>query len=144
MELTKYQNITRQVIVSDNNIVPYILSLSEYIQNSGIKIMPYPKVIFITDLVYKSDPFGKTGYYNPEECSVSLFIAGRHIKDVLRSYAHELIHHNQNLTGMLNTSDLVDLNDPKYMQHNKNLMMMEEDAYLRGNMIFRLWTESFK
>lgn len=144
MELTKYQNITNQAIVSNNNIVPYILSLSEFIQNSGITVMPYPKVVILSDTQYQFDPFGKTGYYDPESCVIALYVAGRHIKDVLRSYAHELIHHNQNLSGQLNPEDLPDLEDPKYMQHNEHLRKMEEDAYLRGNMIFRTWTEGFK
>jgi hypothetical protein len=45
MELTRYQNINQQVPVSGHNIIPYLLSLSEYMQNSGIEIMPYPKII---------------------------------------------------------------------------------------------------
>lgn len=144
MEITKYQNINREIPVSGQNIVPYLLSLSEYIQNSGINIIPYPKVIISSDSSFSSDPFGKTAYYDPEQHSVTLYIAGRHIKDILRSYAHELIHHNQNLSGNLNPEDLEGLHDPKYNQHNKHLRKMEMDAYLRGNMIFRDWTEQFK
>jgi len=144
MELTKYQNINQQVLVSGQNIVPYLLNLSEYIHNSGIKIMPYPKVIISSDQQYATNPFGKTAYYDPTQNSVTLFVAGRHIKDVLRSYAHELIHHNQNLSGMFDKSHLDSLSDPRYAEKDKHLLQMEKDAYLRGNIAFRFWEDSMK
>lgn len=144
MDLTKYQNINNQILVSGHNIVPYILNLTEYIQNSGINIMPYPRVIFSNSGEYATDPFGKTAYYNPTDKTVTLFTAGRHIKDVLRSYAHELIHHNQNLSGMFDPSHISSLSDPQYAQHDKHLANMEKDAYLRGNMTFRAWEDSMK
>jgi hypothetical protein len=144
MELTRYQNINQQVPISGQNLVPYLLSLSEYIQNSGINIMPYPKVVISNSAEYANDPFGKTAYYNPMNSSVTLYVAGRHIKDVLRSYAHELIHHNQNISGMFEESHIDSLKDPLYSQNNKHLRKMEADAYLRGNLVFRDWTEGFK
>lgn len=144
MNLTKYQNINNQILVSGHNIVPYMLNLTEYIQNSGIKIMPYPRVIFSSSNEYATDPFGRTAYYNPTDRTVTLFTAGRHIKDVLRSYAHELIHHNQNLSGMFDSSHINSLSDPQYAQHDKHLNNMELDAYSRGNMAFRAWEDSMK
>ena len=144
MDLTKYQNINNQILVSGHNIVPYMLNLSEYIQNSGINIMPYPRVIISKSAEYAMEPFGKTAYYSPSDYSITLFVAGRHIKDVLRSYAHELIHHNQNLSGMFDPSHIESLSDPRYAENNKHLEEMEKDAYLRGNMIFRFWEDSMK
>jgi hypothetical protein len=140
----KYQNINQDVQVSGQNIVPYLLNLAEYIQNSGIKIMPYPKVIVSSNTEYATDPFGKTAYYDPSQKSVTLFVAGRHIKDVLRSYAHELIHHNQNLSGMFDQSHMSALSDPRYAEKDKHLLNMEKDAYLRGNIVFRFWEDSIK
>lgn len=144
MDLTKYQNITKDYKVSENNILPYLLNLAEYMQNIGINVIPYPKIILSSDTTYANDPFGKTAYYNPERNIVYLYTAGRHIKDVLRSFAHELIHHNQNITGMLDTSQLEYLSDPQYAEKYDHLKKMEEDAYLRGNMSFRSWEDQFK
>jgi hypothetical protein len=113
-------------------------------QNSGIKIIPYPKVVVTPSPEYAMDPFGKTAYYDPMQKSVTLFVAGRHIKDVLRSYAHELIHHNQNLSGMFDNDNISALSDPRYAENNKHLLNMEKDAYLRGNIAFRFWEDSMK
>jgi hypothetical protein len=140
----KYQNINQDVQVSGQNIVPYLLNLAEYIQNSGITIMPYPKVVVSSNTEYATDPFGKTAYYDPYQKSVTLFVAGRHIKDVLRSYAHELIHHNQNLSGMFHQDHMDALSDPRYAEKDKHLLNMEKDAYLRGNISFRFWEDSIK
>ena len=41
------------------------------------------------------------GQYNPEDKSLSLVIANRNPIDVLRTLAHELTHHKQNLEGKL-------------------------------------------
>lgn len=144
MDLTKYQNINNQVIVSGHNIVPYLLNIAEYFQNAGVKVMPYPVVRVSKSIEYANDPFGKTAYYNPEDMSITLFVAGRHIKDVMRSFAHELIHHNQNLSGMFDLSHISSLSDPQYTQHDEHLRNMEKDAYLRGNMLFRDWEDSIK
>lgn len=144
MDLTKYQNINNQVIVSGHNIVPYLLNLSEHLQNSGVQVIPYPVVKISSSTEYANDPFGKTAFYNPENRTITLFVAGRHIKDVLRSFAHEMIHHNQNITGMLDRSHISALSDPQYTQHDDHLRNMEKDAYLRGNMFFRDWEDSIK
>ncbi len=142
--MEEYNSIDRSVQISGNNIVPYILSLTEYINNSGVGLKPYPKVILSMNKQYETDPFGKTAYYDPENKSITLFTAGRHIKDILRSYSHELIHHNQNIEGRLDPEDISDTVDPEYIQHNQNLRLLEEEAYLKGNLIFREWTEKIK
>ncbi len=144
MDLTKYQNINNEVLVSGHNIVPYLLNLAEYVQNSGVNIMPYPKVVISKDSQYANNPFGKTAYYNPEQNIVVVYVAGRHIKDVLRSFAHELIHHNQNLSGMFDTAHIEALADPRYAENDGHLLEMEKDAYLRGNILFRFWEDSIK
>lgn len=144
MELSKYQNSPQQFEVSGQNIVPYILSLSEYMQSRDINVMPYPTLIFSRDDEYATNPFGKTAYYDPERQEIVLYTAGRHIKDVLRSFAHEMIHHNQNLSGALDSGDMGSLEDPNYAQNNKYLRKMEMDAYLRGNMAFRDWESGMK
>lgn len=144
MDLTKYQNINNSYEVSGHNIVPYILSLSEYLQNRGVNVMPYPSIVISRDAQYANDPFGKTAYYDPSAHRVVLYTAGRHIKDVLRSFAHEMIHHKQNLEGALDQSEIGSLEDPQYAQHDKHLRAMEAEAYLKGNLMFRDWEDSIK
>ena len=114
-------------------------------EDRGVLAKPYPKVILSNDSVEANDVLGKTAYYDPQQLCITLFIKSRHPKDILRSYAHELIHHDQNLNGEM-TPDKVGEggNDPKYTQNNPHLRKLEKDAYLRGNMMFRDWTDNKK
>ena len=41
-------------------------------------------------------------YYNPQNGDVKVYCKNRGVADILRSIAHELIHHHQNETGQLN------------------------------------------
>jgi hypothetical protein len=143
MELSKYQNVHKDVRVSEQNIIPYIMDLSEYMSGK-VELKPYPNLIFSSDARYEKDPFGKTAFYDPERKLIVLYTAGRHIKDVLRSFAHEMIHHNQNITGMFSKEHHHGLSDPRYAEHDEHLAKMEADAYLRGNMLFRTWDDQYK
>jgi hypothetical protein len=144
MNFNKYSNIKKDVPVSGNNIMPYIVDICEYMQSNGVDRHPLPKLKFSNDSKYQTDPFGSTAYYSPAEKIVVLYTAGRHIKDVLRSFCHEMIHHNQNLNGKLSMAMEAALEDPKYAQNNPQLRKLEEDAFLRGNMVFRSWEDQYK
>ena len=72
---------------------------------------------------------------------IVLFITNRHPKDICRSFAHELIHHVQNLRGDL---DKGDMSSPKYAQEDDHMRKMEMEAYLKGNMLFRDWEDWYK
>tara|TARA_Y100000310_G_scaffold305229_1_gene345147 strand:- start:2536 stop:3486 length:951 start_codon:yes stop_codon:yes gene_type:complete len=84
---------------------------------------------------------GKTGAYNPEEQEIVLYFVGRHPKDLMRSFSHELVHHSQNCRG-----DLANIGDVKegYAQSNSHLREMEREAYEIGNIIFRDWEDKTK
>lgn len=118
---------------------PYLKSLVSYMINQGLQIQPLPKVKFITrDTKNALDFFGKTAYYDPENQTITLYTFGRLPKDVLRSFAHEMIHHKQKLEnkiggGVIKTTNIHD--DPF-------LKEMEEEAFLTGNMMFRGWSDS--
>jgi hypothetical protein len=84
---------------------------------------------------------GRTAFYDPSELKIVLYISGRHPKDILRSFAHELIHHVQNERGDLN---LGDSSDPQYAQKDDHLRKMEMEAYLKGNMLMRDFEDNFK
>ena len=88
-----------------------------------------------------SDILISTGGYQPETKTVILYTDNRHIKDILRSYCHEMVHHNQNLNNedylkrVYKNVDLVD---------SPELEQIESEAFLKGNLLFRKFTEQFK
>jgi hypothetical protein len=93
------------------------------------------------------NPFGLTGHYDHKTKQITLYITDRHDTDVLRSFAHEVIHHWQNERGVLHPEDNgakmpVD-NDtkPHYAQNNPWLRKREMEAYLFGNILFRDWQD---
>jgi hypothetical protein len=84
------------------------------------------------------DPLGKTAFYNPEDFSVTLYTSDRHPKDVVRSLAHELIHHKQNCEGRLTNINTDNITE------DSNLKELEEEAYRDGNSCFREWEDIYK
>ena len=100
-----------------------------------------PKLLLGQDKENGAMTLGRTAFYDPSELKIVLFITGRHPKDILRSFAHELIHHVQNERGDLN---LGDSSDPQYAQKDDHLRKMEMEAYLKGNMLMRDFEDNFK
>ena len=100
-----------------------------------------PKLILKKDEENGSKTLGKTAYYDPNNSTVVLYTSGRHSKDILRSFAHELIHHVQNERGDLSMDNT---NDPKYAQNDDHLRDMEKEAYLEGNLLMRDFEDNFK
>lgn len=100
-----------------------------------------PKVILKHDKKNAKDILGKTAYYNPSNYTIVLFITQRHPKDVLRSFAHELIHHIQNERGDLQMGDA---SNPQYAQEDSHLREMEKEAYLEGNLLMRDFEDNLK
>lgn len=115
---------------------PYILSLSHYMRDKGYTAKKLPKVIL--DNTDQGDGvFVYTGYFDPNKKAIRLFIHNRHPKDVLRTLAHELIHKKQDVDGIIDKSGYTG----DKITEDKNLVKLEEEAYLKGNMAFRSWTE---
>ena len=100
-----------------------------------------PELFFQEDEQNASKTLGKTAYYSPSEKKVVIYVTGRHGKDILRSLAHELVHHMQNCRGDLDGDQNT---DPGYAQNDPHLRNMEAEAYLLGNMLFRDWEDSKK
>ena len=76
--------------------------------DNDINISPLPKVTFIEDDVENAQEIlGKTAFYNPDQREIVLYTLYRHPKDVLRSYAHEMIHHIQNLEDRLGNKTIL-------------------------------------
>ena len=87
--------------------------------------------------------FITTGHYDPSTKCITVYKHGRHIKDILRTFAHEMIHFFQDMEGEFDNGELAH-DDPKYAQNNPHMRKLEEDAYLRGNMFFRDYTDNKK
>jgi len=119
------------------DVVEKISQLTNHMIDKGMNIEPLPTVEFIDgDSDNASDFLGKTAYYDPENKHIVLYTEGRHPKDIVRSYAHEMIHHIQNLEGRL--GDITTTNT----QEDGDLDKLEQEANLRGTMTFRNWTDS--
>ena len=67
---------------------------------------PDASIYIVSDAQNSQNPLGKTAYYSPAEHKISLYVDGRHIKDILRSLSHELVHHNQNCRGEFENRNL--------------------------------------
>lgn len=144
-KLQKYQNKTKSVVVGGVDIIPYVLSLVDFISKLEPKVKPLPVVHFKHDETNAENVFGKTAFYDPEKKEVTLFVTNRLHKDVLRSLSHEIRHHYQNMIGKLNDRDHDALQDPNYTRKDKHLFEMEADAYLYGSGIWmRSWEDSIK
>jgi len=121
------------------NLQNGIVSLTKYMLNNGMNISPLPKLKFIdNDKENAGELLGKTAYYNPLEKSITLYTLNRHPKDILRSYAHEMVHHVQNLENRLNDINTTNTNE------DGALPEIEEEAYKLGNMMLRNWEDNIK
>jgi hypothetical protein len=89
-----------------------------------------------------SSPLGKTAHYDPSTMEIVIYVDGRHPKDIMRSFSHELVHHNQNEAGMFDQS--CGGTGDGYAQSDPYLRKMEKEAYLKGNMCFRDWEDCYK
>ena len=120
------------------NYVPYIAGILEHMITKGMKVVPLPEIKTRQDEENAAKTFGKTASYDPDKKEVVLYVTGRHPKDVLRSFCHEMIHHMQNLEGRLpmitttNTQEDAALND------------IEKEAHFKGSMTMREYEDSIK
>jgi len=88
------------------------------------------------------NPLGTTAHYNPDEMKITIYVTGRHLKDILRSISHELIHHVQNCRGDFSGMEDTGLG---YAQKNKHMRGMEQEAYTTGNIMnFRDFEDNYK
>ena len=116
---------------------PIIASLTKSMEEDGLKLQPYPTIRFIHDEEANADDFfGRTAYYDPNIREIVLYTLGRHPKDIMRSYAHELVHVHQHNEDRLHDVQTDDVNADEYLEQ------LEREAYETGNIMFRSWTNS--
>ena len=100
-----------------------------------------PSLFLKSDSENAKNPLGRTAAYGPDSLEIMIYVDGRHPKDILRSIAHELVHHTQNLRGDLD--DIVNT-EAGYAQNDPHMREMEREAYEQGNLCFRDWEDSRK
>jgi len=120
------------------DFTPYMASILEYMIDEGMNIHPLPEVKVRKDLAESEQFFGKTAYYDPNENTIVLYTQGRHPKDVMRSFTHEMVHHIQNLEGRMGNIQTSNTNE------SDALLELEKEAYLVGNITFRNWEDKTK
>ena len=119
------------------DVMEKIAQLTNHMIDKGMNIEPLPTMEFIDgDSENAKDFFGKTAYYDPNRQHIVLYTEGRHPKDIVRSYAHEMIHHIQHLEDRLGDISGTDTTS------DEHLTKLEKEANLRGTMTFRNWTDS--
>ena len=127
-------NINKNGLEYNLEFKELLVSLTMYMMDN-INIEPLPDLIFIEDDTKNAqDLLGKTAHYDPNNKSITLYTLNRHPKDILRSYAHEMIHHKQNLEGRLTNIQGQNVNEDDYLKE------IELEAYRDGNgKFFREW-----
>lgn len=120
------------------DLTEHVDSLLEFMVQSGYSVDPLPTVNFNESLQEGSAIFSKTGYYDPDTFTITIFTEGRHPKDILKTFTHEMIHHIQNVENRLPEITTTDTTE------DKNLNEIEQEAYLEGSMLFRMWEDQMK
>ena len=115
----------------------YIKSFIKFLRSQHLSIDPLPKIELKND--EQDGLFIKTGYYDPNEKKVVAYINDRHPKDVMRTIAHEFVHHMQNIQDP--NKDWGSNGD---LEQDRKLRGIEGEAFLLGNILFREWTEYAK
>lgn len=122
-------------------IMFWIKKINDYLRSQGFQIDPLPKIELLDNENDVSNILIATGGYQPDTNVLVLYINNRHMKDILRSYCHEIVHHNQTLDNgdyirrIYRNDNVVD---------NPELEEIESEAYLKGNIFFRKFTEHIK
>lgn len=120
----------------DFDYTPYISSYIEFLKERKVQVEPLPEIV-----LNKSDQKGQgilanTGEYNSADKIITVWTKDRAPRDVMRSVAHELSHHVQNLQGKIKGVGT------EKTTESEPLAVLEEEAYRDGNMNFRAWLES--
>jgi hypothetical protein len=137
--LKKLKEVQGSAIPYGSGYKEFIPEITKFMLDKGMNIKPLPVVKFIeNDEKNAEDVLGRTAFYNPEEKSITLYTLGRHPKDILRSFCHEMIHHMQNVENRL----------PKFYttntQEDSALNDIEEEAHRLGSMTMREFEDTVK
>ena len=119
---------------------PYVHGMYDYFDQK-IGFQKPPVMVFDSDPSNQSRVLGKTAYYDPSTLEIHVFTDARHPKDILRSIAHELIHHQQNLEGRLDVGGYM---GEGYYLKNEKMQILELEAMKNGNGLMREFEDTLK
>lgn len=85
----------------DNHVNDFVGFAADHLNLAG----DIPQVHLVRDKKHAKDNTSFGGYY-PHERKIKVNVAGRHPVDVLRTLAHELVHHKQNIEGRLSGANV--------------------------------------
>lgn len=123
-----------------SSLEPHVQGMYDYFDQK-LGFNKPPTMHFDSDPSNQSNVLGKTAYYDPSSLEIHIFTDGRHPKDMLRSIAHELIHHQQNLEGRLNVGGYM---GQGYYLQNEKMRKLEQEAMLQGNATLREYEDTIK
>ena len=132
-------NIYKGGLENNKEFKDKLISLTLHMIDNNPNLEPLPDIIFIEDdKENANDILGRTAHYDFTQKCITLYTYGRHPKDILRSYAHEMIHHMQNLENRIHDIQGQNINEDEYLKE------LELEAYSKGNMCFRGWENHLK
>lgn len=85
--------------IAEQQVQDHVNTFKDYVSKElGLENVPEVRLINDKAKALVNTSFGG---YHPGEKYIEVNVAGRHIADVLRTLAHELVHHKQNEEGKL-------------------------------------------
>jgi hypothetical protein len=143
-ELYPQVNNGETYMIDGEDIVPLICSLMSSMMDydCNFKGEDIPEVYFNDGPQEGTKPaFRRTGSYFPDTNSIIVYVHGRSLKDVLRSFAHEFIHADQCKNKGW---DLYPAANGLGEGSSEEAEEIEADAYLRGNLGLRRWEDRMR
>lgn len=98
-----------------------------------------PEIEFDSTPADPYDVFVPTGHYDFVQNKITLHVAGRQAKDVMRTLCHELVHVWQ---WNRDPEAYESFDKSGNLAENPELLKYEREAYAVGNVLFRMWTEA--
>lgn len=100
-----------------------------------------PTVVIMTQPQTEEPLKQKTGMYDPETKTIWIFCHGRIIKDILRSFGHEMYHYKQHINGEL-TDNILNMIATNYNIEDPAIQNIEGPAFQNGSFALRKYTQS--
>ncbi len=113
----------------------WIIDLAKFMVEEGYVTLPLPKVRFDRTVQGDDPRTFKTGNFSESENLITLFTEGRAIKDILRTFAHELIHVSQRQQGRLEGFEA-----SSAIADDAGLRSLEGEAFPLGSFALPDWT----
>jgi hypothetical protein len=126
----------------DHSVLPNMIKDFVSYAKPRMKFNKSVSIVLKNNIKNAENPLGMTAAYEPMTNTIIVYISDRHPKDIMRSIAHELVHHAQNCRGEFSNHDKP--LESGYAQKDEHLRNMEKEAYQTGNLVFRDWEDARK